>query len=116
MPWIDKKSCTNCGICVEECPVGAISMETEETEINMAECIRCGVCHDVCPQDSVRHDSEKVPDMIQANLKLTKKYMDLCAHYLGDDQESEKCLKRMLKHFTHQRMIAEKTLEELEKF
>ena len=113
MPWIDQESCTGCGICVEKCPVDAISMEIEEAEINMAECIRCGICHDVCPQDSVRHDSEKIPDMIQANLDLTKKYMDLCAQHLGDDKEKIKCLNKMRKHFNNQKIIAEKTLEAL---
>lgn len=115
MPWIDEESCTGCGICVDECPVDAISMKIEEAEINMAECIRCGVCHDVCPQESVRHDSEKVPDMIKANVEMTKKYMELCAKYLGDDKEKGKCLKRMRKHFNSQKMIAERTLEELVK-
>ena len=62
MPWIDEESCTGCGICVDECPVDAISMKINEVTIDMAECIRCGVCHDVCPEESVRHDSEKIPD------------------------------------------------------
>jgi NAD-dependent dihydropyrimidine dehydrogenase PreA subunit len=30
MPWVDKDKCTGCGICIEECPVGAISMENDE--------------------------------------------------------------------------------------
>ena len=115
MPWIEKESCTGCGVCVDECPVDAISMKMEEAEIRMAECIRCGVCHDVCPQDSIRHDSEKVPEKIKDNVEMTRKYMDLCAYHLGDDQEKEKCLKRMRKYFTHQKMIAERTLEALEK-
>jgi len=115
MPWIDKESCTGCGICVNECPVDAIFMNVEEAEINMAECIRCGTCHDVCPQESVRHDSEKTPDKIKANVEMTKKNMALCARYLGGDQEKVKCLNRMKKYFNNQKMIAEKTLEELVK-
>ena len=46
MPWIDEKSCTGCGICVDECPVDTISMEDEKAKIDMENCIRCGVCHD----------------------------------------------------------------------
>lgn len=113
MPWIDEQSCTGCGICINECPVGAISMEIEEVEINMAECIRCGICHDVCPEDSVRHDSEKVPEKIKDNVEMTKKNMELCAQYLGDVKEKGKCLNRMRKHFNSQKVIAEKTLEAL---
>jgi len=115
MPWIDEESCTACGICVDECPVNAISMKIEEAEINMTECIRCGICHDVCPQESVRHDSEKIPDMIKTNVEMTKKYMELCAHYLGDVKEKRKCLERMKKHFNKEKIVAERTLEELEK-
>ena len=114
MPWIDEESCTGCGICVDECPVDAISMKIKEAEINMAECIRCGICHDVCPQESVRHDSEKIPDMIKTNVEMTKKYMELCTQYLGDVKEMDKCLQRMKKHFKKEKVIAEKTLEELE--
>jgi len=115
MPWIDEESCTGCGICVDDCPVDAISMKIEEAEINMTECIRCGICHDVCPQESVRHDSEKIPDMIKTNVEMTKKYMELCAQYLGDVKEKRKCLERMKKHFNKEKIVAERTLEELEK-
>jgi ferredoxin len=115
MPWIDKASCTGCGICIDECPVDAISMNVDEAEINMAECIRCGVCHDVCPQESVRHDGEKVPDMVNANVDMTKRYMSLCGELLGDIREKDKCLQRMKKSFKREIMVAEKTLQELER-
>ena len=114
MPWIDKESCTGCGVCVDECPVDAISLKVEEAEINMDDCIRCGICHVVCPQESIRHDSEKIPEMIKANVDMTKKFMELCVKYLDDVQEKGKCLNRMIKYFNSQKMIAEKTLEELE--
>jgi len=79
MPWIDKNKCVGCGICVEECPVDAILMENEVAEINMNDCIRCGKCHDVCPEEAVRHDSEKIPDEVKANVEKTKNFMDACA-------------------------------------
>lgn len=114
MPWIDTQDCTLCGICVSECPVDAITMGTENAEINMADCIRCGVCHDVCPQEAVKHDSEKIPEQVMVNLETTKKYMQLCAEYLGDAKEKQKCLQRMKRHFNKEKLIAEKTLQELE--
>lgn len=115
MPWVDQGNCTGCGICVDECPVDAISFEIDKADINMAECIRCGVCHEVCPQDSIRHDSEKVPEKVNDNVEMTKQYMELCSRYLGDVKEKRKCLDRMKKHFNSQKMIAETTLKELEK-
>ena len=65
MPWINKESCTGCGICVEECPAGAIGMENDIAFIKDDACIRCGICHDVCPEDAARHDGERIPEEVQ---------------------------------------------------
>ena len=115
MPWIDKDGCVGCGICVDKCPVNAISMEEEKAEINMEECIHCGTCHSVCPQEAVRHDGEKIPEDIKNNIEITKKCMEDCAKYLGDVKEKDKCLERMKKYFNKEKVVAEKTLDELEK-
>ena len=90
-------------------------MKDEEAEINMDGCIRCGVCHDICPQDAVRHDSEKTAERIDSNVETTKRYMELCAKYLGVEEEKSKCLNRMIKYFKNQKVITEKTLDILEK-
>ena len=44
----------------------------------------------------------------------TERFMQACAHHLGDVKEMDKCLQRMKKHFKKEKVIAEKTLEELE--
>ena len=115
MPWINKDGCVGCGICVEKCPVNAITMEDKKARIDMEKCIHCGTCHSVCPEEAVRHDGEKIPDDVKANVEITKRFMELCAKYLGDDKEKDKCLTRMKKHFNKEKIVAEKTLEELEK-
>jgi ferredoxin len=114
MPWIDKDMCTGCGMCVEACPVDAIVLENELAEIHMSDCIRCGTCHDICDQEAVRHDGEKVPDEVRANVEETKYFMEACEKYLGRAEERQKCLNRMIKYFTKEKLVAEKTLEELE--
>jgi ferredoxin len=114
MPWVDKDECVGCGECVAQCPVNTIFMIEEKAEVNMNNCIRCGVCHDVCPEDAVKHDSEKIPDEVNANVEKTRRFMDACAKHLGDVNEKQKCLNRMIKHFTKERVIAEKTLEKLQ--
>lgn len=115
MPWIDSDKCTGCGVCVEKCPVETISMENEKAKINMENCIHCGTCHDVCPQEAVRHDSERIPENVKANVEETKRFMGLCAKYLGDIKEKNKCLQRMVKHYNKEKIVAEKTIGELER-
>ena len=107
MPWVKKEDCVGCGICVEECPVDAISMENEKAQIDMALCIRCGTCHDVCPEEAVRHDSERIPIEIEANIEYTNRLMQ----HFGTKEEKREFLGRMIKHFNKEKLVAEKTLE-----
>jgi ferredoxin len=115
MPWVDNERCTGCNVCIEKCPVGMISIENDKAMIDMSGCIRCGTCHNVCPQEAVRHDGEKIPQEVKANLDMSKKSMHACAEHLGDIKEKYKCLERLKKYFNKEKTVAEKTLEELEK-
>jgi ferredoxin len=112
LPWIKEENCIGCGICVNECPVNAISLIDEIAEINMDECIRCGICHDVCPQDAVRHDSEKIPQEVEANIEWTK---ELLKHY-KTKKDREAFINRIEKHFMKEQKVTEKTLEWLKSF
>ena len=114
MPWIDENLCAGCGICAEDCPVGTISLDDNVATIDMDNCIRCGTCHDVCPNEAVGHDSEKIPDEVEANVAKTKGFMDACAKHLGNEEEKQKCLNRMMKHFNKEKIVAEKTIEKLQ--
>ena len=109
MPWVKQEDCIGCGICVEECPVDAISIENEKAYIDMEECIRCGKCHENCLQEAVRHDSEKIPAEIEENIEKTKW---LLQHY-DNKKEKQKPLERMIKHFNKQKIVAEKTIEKI---
>ncbi|MDY6896167.1 MAG: 4Fe-4S binding protein [Thermotogota bacterium] len=114
MPWVRQEDCTGCGDCIEGCPVEAISMINEKAAIDMEECIRCAICHDICPEEAVRHDSETVPVEIEANVIRTKKAMEACASYFGNPEEAQKCLKRWIKHYNREKMVAEKTGAEIQ--
>ncbi len=109
MPWIDKDKCTGCGICINTCPVGAISMKQGKAEVDMEECIRCGKCHDVCPQEAVKHDKEKIPIEVEENIKKTKKLME----NFETEEEKKAFLERMIKHFNKEIKVAEKTIEKI---
>ena len=44
---VDRQKCTVCGVCVEVCPFGAITLSETSVEISDA-CTLCGMCVDTC--------------------------------------------------------------------
>lgn len=111
MPWVNREMCTGCGTCVDECPAGAIALREEgRAVIDEVACIRCGTCHDICPEDAVRHDSERIPRLVEANLQWAR---DLMARY-GTDGERVALLKRLGKYFRMQGKVADRTLDGME--
>jgi len=45
--------CTACGICVENCPMQAITIVQGRARTDLERCIRCYCCHELCPEDAV---------------------------------------------------------------
>jgi ferredoxin len=111
MPWIKEDDCLGCGICVKKCPVGAISIQNKKAVMDDSICIRCGVCHDVCAFGAIRHDSEKIPLEIELNIHWVN---DLLENY-RTNEEKKAFIIRMKKHFNKEKIIAEKTLTEIER-
>jgi ferredoxin len=110
MPWVNEDMCVGCGVCIDECPVAAITQREDRTAIiNEDECIRCGKCHDVCPEDAIRHDSERIPQEVEANVEKTK---GLLKHF-ETPQERQAFLERMIRYFKKQQKVAGLTIEEL---
>lgn len=110
MPWINKNLCSGCEICIDQCPVGAITMVNEKAEINIDICIRCGTCHKVCPENAARHDSEKIPEEIDNNIKWVK---DLLTNY-ETEKERKGFLIRIKRHFEKEVKVNQKTLERID--
>jgi len=110
MPWIKQEDCTRCGICIDECPVDAIVMEDAGARIIDDECIRCGKCHDVCVVDAVKHDSERIPQDVEENMRWT---MNLLKYYSTDAERAE-FIERIRKHFMKTKRVAELSLEKLD--
>ena len=110
MPWVSEEMCVGCGVCVEECPVGAIVLQESGTaRINDDECIHCGHCHDVCPEEAVRHDSEKIPFEVEANVEKTKKLLE----HFHTPEERRALLERMIRFFAKEQKVAEQSIEKV---
>ncbi len=110
MPWISEELCTGCGTCVEECPVGAITLQADDLAvIDDQTCIRCGTCHEDCPEGAVRHDGERLPQKVAANLEWVA---ELLRHYDTPAAQSG-LIERITKYFALQRKVADQTVEAL---
>ena len=109
MPWVKEEMCVGCGVCVNECPAEAISLAEAIAVIDEEECIRCGHCHDVCPEEAVRHDSERIPQEIEANLDWTRHLLE----HFNTAEEKRELIERMKRYFTKERKVAEQTIEKL---
>jgi ferredoxin len=110
MPWVSEDMCVGCGVCVDDCPVGAIILkEDQKAIINEDECIRCGKCHDVCPEEAVRHDSERIPQEVEANIEKTK---GLLKHF-ETHQEQQAFLERMIRYFNKEQKVTILTIDKL---
>jgi ferredoxin len=50
---IDAEKCTGCGLCVEICPSGTISMRGEKAAVTGDRSLSCGHCAAVCPAEAI---------------------------------------------------------------
>jgi uncharacterized protein (DUF362 family)/Pyruvate/2-oxoacid:ferredoxin oxidoreductase delta subunit len=58
--------CTGCGICVENCPVQAITLVAGRTHTDYSRCIRCYCCNELCPENAVELDQPWLARLVNA--------------------------------------------------
>jgi len=78
---ISQIRCTSCGLCLEECPTGAMQPDPETRGLRIDEdrCIRCSHCGIVCPVGAI--STNEGPFLPWRDPKLTKDR--LRAHLVG---------------------------------
>lgn len=72
-------SCTGCGVCVDRCQMGAISLFQDQIALDLDRCIGCGLCVSTCPTKSLTlvrksHEMQKpVPaNTMESNIRLAR--------------------------------------------
>jgi NAD-dependent dihydropyrimidine dehydrogenase PreA subunit len=54
IPRIDPDKCNGCGLCVTECPTGAVAMQGSLAVIAHPDlCSYCADCEDICPTEAI---------------------------------------------------------------
>lgn len=54
---VDKADCVGCGICANQCPMRAISVQNGKANIDIRHCIVCGQCAHKCPKNTIKYRS-----------------------------------------------------------
>ncbi len=50
----DAETCQSCGICVNKCPVNALTLENDKIIVDSNKCIVCGECESICPVNAIK--------------------------------------------------------------
>jgi len=58
---VEQELCSGCGLCVEACSNGAISIVDETAVIDPAVCQQCEICMEICPEGAITSNLENVP-------------------------------------------------------
>jgi len=68
VPRIDLGDCTGCGVCINWCPAGAISLAKKKVRIDSAKCIGCGECILYCNFGALSIEWSKLAESEQEKL------------------------------------------------
>ncbi|MHB8620693.1 MAG: 4Fe-4S dicluster domain-containing protein [Chloroflexota bacterium] len=74
---IDERVCTGCGICVENCPVDVLRLDTNLTLAYVAyleDCQACFICVLDCPYDGAINVIVHVSDDVRQHLSRSQFY------------------------------------------
>ena len=68
----NQDTCDGCSICLDRCPMDALTIEDFKSIVNLDRCIGCGLCVTTCPTDSlqlVRKPEKEQPPVPKSNVQ-----------------------------------------------
>lgn len=68
---VDQSLCDGCGVCMDECPTGAITLNNGTALVDTALCNDCRVCVEVCPNQALSWAAEPVAEVEAEPTSLT---------------------------------------------
>lgn len=83
---IDLDACNDCGLCIKNCPYGAIQWLNDRPNVIKALCKGCGLCAADCTKDAitiVHYSDEQILAQVEAALeeKAQEKIIAFCCHW-----------------------------------
>jgi ferredoxin len=72
------EECTECGVCLATCPVGAISLNHRGAEISDG-CKGCGICVNACSYGAIKLEVSGETDLLAGFSERMKSYADINA-------------------------------------
>ncbi len=62
--YVIPELCDGCRICIQTCPLNAITMQEGKAKINPFMCIGCGACIPVCPREAIDFKNSTTKQMV----------------------------------------------------
>jgi nitroreductase/NAD-dependent dihydropyrimidine dehydrogenase PreA subunit len=111
---IDEKLCTGCGLCVQVCPAGTITMNGKKAAVTGTDSLNCGHCAAACPAGAVQVAGL---DPAQSTFKTFQSRASWLSHGQGDIQDLVQVMqsRRSCRNFHTEKGVPRDLLEDLVK-
>ena len=73
----EPETCEGCGVCVDRCQMGALTLEDDRVVLNPDRCIGCGLCVSTCPTGSLTLVRKPASEQIKVPITMDATWREL---------------------------------------